>query len=182
MPAITSITNGYNALGNRTEQYKEQHGKAVHALMAEMALNGWNIPIRSKSVLPLWVACLYGRREMIRHNAQAIATELPTRLTDGYQSWNGRLDYYGIIDGDYAIVDYKTETIRDRKKRKQVIVDWALQLNAYAWSLRQRGQQVDRLFILWLPPDSKPEFLEIKNYSYGSIIKALQNNRRKFYE
>lgn len=182
MSAITTITNKFQSQNKRNEGYKEKHGKAVHSLMAQMAQNGWEIPAKAENVLPLWQTCLYGQREMLRNNAQTWSVEETMLLMDEGTVYNGRLDWYGLMNGQPAIVDYKTECIKDQKSKKKYIADWALQVNAYMWGMIDKGKPVRRLYILWLPLGDRPELIDITICTRESVLRAMKRKQIKLIE
>ena len=182
MSAITTITNKFQSRNQRNEGYKEKHGKAVHNLMAQMAHNGWEIPPQAEEVLPLWTTCLYGQKEMKMHKAQTWATEEPIILPDNNIIYNGRLDWYGLFDGIPSIVDYKTECIKDQKTKKQIIADWGLQLNCYFWGMRDKGNPVDRIYILWLPLGDRPVIMQFRVFSKESILQEMKKREIRLIE
>ncbi len=81
------------------------------------------------------------RKWRLNEAVEPIALEL--NLVSAHYGYTGRLDFYGIVGGAYALVDFKTGG-REATDRDFV------QQAAYLQLLREHGYRVDRAGLLWL--------------------------------
>lgn len=72
------------------------------------------------------------------HNFIPLKNEL--QLVSEQYKFGGIIDAYGILDGKYTVIDYKTG--------KSISNDQILQLSSYIQLLQENGYQVDQILIL----------------------------------
>lgn len=92
-------------------------------------------------------------------------------LSDGFA---GRFDYYGKINGELALIDFKTSNY--------IKPEMGLQLSAYKHCIEQMGMKVDKMYVLHILP-RRTELVEFQDdYQTFKNVKQIFDWKVKFAE
>lgn len=105
-------------------------------------------------------------------------TVAPILLEKKFSSdkFGGTIDFYGIIDGQYTLLDFKTA--------KKIRLSMFLQLALYCILLEENGYKIDRVGILLVNPNHKDDKYITRSDMdpYIIFVKKLLNIFHCYYE
>lgn len=122
-------------------------GTIVHYLINSILCNNYIIYINDGKV-PLKVLYSYLNRFKIWLNTNDVEPILLEKSITS-DKFGGTIDFYGLINGKYTVLDFKTS--------KKIRISMFFQLALYVILLEQLGYQVDQVGILLVNPQYKDE-------------------------
>lgn len=149
-------------------------GTIVHDLINSILLNHYIIYINDGRV-PIDILCSYINRFKIWLKTNTV---IPILLEKSISSdkFGGTLDFYGIINDKYTILDFKTS--------KKIRISMFFQLALYTILLEELGYKVDQVGILLVNPKYKDEkyIQRDKLQPYIDFVSKLVDIFHSYYE
>ena len=173
-PSVTTLIHSlwmkdqYHGIPERTLKQAAAYGDKVHGL-----IEYWN----NKEEEPDWfdrksyegIALRRYQKLQSQHDIKAIMQEQPVAYEeDGVPLFAGKFDMYGEVDGEPAIVDFKTTS-------KYYPEYLTYQLTLYKLALKATYDiDVEKAYCLWLPKKHLGNLIKVSFYDAEKLLRDIR--------